>query len=335
MLKADLHKQKDLFILDLADVVPKDDLMTMEKPVFSLSKRPDQRTLTYETKESKLTIQPTTEGLPTIFDKDVLIFVTSQLMAAKERGQSIGKRVAFSAREFMISTNRDTGGASYKRLLAAFQRLRGTTFTHEYELDGQPKTRVFGFVDEAGFVFKKNDKSRSGKRVDYCEVVLSDWLMEAIEHNEVLSISPDYFRLSRPLERRLYEIARKHCGKADGWKISLAKLQEKTGSNSSLKRFRFNLKQVIEADDIPFYEFQIDDRDMVNVRPRKRRIEVRPDAKLKLETIERLKEICIEKRLDYETKLDDWVRFQKANKAPTKNADGSALAYFKKAKSLA
>jgi len=30
-------------------------------------------------------------------------------------------------------------------------------------------------------------------------------------------ISNDYFRLRRPLERRLYEIARKHCGNWE-WK---------------------------------------------------------------------------------------------------------------------
>ena len=36
--------------------------------------------------------------------------------------------------------------------------------------------------------------------------------MRAIESNEVVTISNDYFRLRRPLERRLYEIGRKHCG---------------------------------------------------------------------------------------------------------------------------
>jgi len=50
-------------------------------------------------------------------------------MHKKNRGEKIGKRVRFSARELMIATNRRTDDKSYKRLEAAFQRLVGTTFT--------------------------------------------------------------------------------------------------------------------------------------------------------------------------------------------------------------
>ena len=70
--------------------------------------------------------------------------------------------------------------------------------------------------------------------------------MRAIEANDVITISNDYFRLRRPLERRLYEIGRKHCGSQPKWQIGLAKLQEKTGSNAPLKKFRLNIRQIIE-----------------------------------------------------------------------------------------
>ena len=42
------HPQKDFFVLDIADVVPKDDTATMEHPVFSLATRPDMRELSYK-----------------------------------------------------------------------------------------------------------------------------------------------------------------------------------------------------------------------------------------------------------------------------------------------
>ena len=50
----DRHPQKDFFILDIADVVPKDDTASMEHPLFSLATKPDMRHLLYETGDSRL-----------------------------------------------------------------------------------------------------------------------------------------------------------------------------------------------------------------------------------------------------------------------------------------
>jgi plasmid replication initiation protein len=60
-------------------------------------------------------------------------------------------------------------------------------------------------------------------------VTLSDWVFNAINAREVLTLHRNYFRLRKPLERRLYEIARKHCGQAREWRIGLAKLKVKCG----------------------------------------------------------------------------------------------------------
>ena len=57
---------------------------------------------------------------------------------------------------------------------------------------------------------------------------LSDWVFNAVGQHEVLTLHRDYFRLRKPLERRMYELARKHCGKQDEWAISLDLLRKKT-----------------------------------------------------------------------------------------------------------
>lgn len=44
------------------------------------------------------------------------------------------------------------------------------------------------------------------------EVALSKWLYNAVQAYEVLTIYRGYFRLQKPLQQRLYELARKHCG---------------------------------------------------------------------------------------------------------------------------
>ena len=95
--------------------------------------------------------------------------------------------------------------------------------------------------------------------------------MRAIEGDEVVTISNDYFRLRRPLERRIYEIARKHCGNQKRWQIGLAKLQQKTGSNAPLKKFRLNIRQIIADDHLPFYQLELTDNDLVIFKPRSKR----------------------------------------------------------------
>ena len=58
---------------------------------------------------------------------------------------------------------------------------------------------------------------------------LSDWVFNAIRAREILTLHRDYFRLRKPIERRVYEIARKHCGQQDEWKIGLVTLLKKIG----------------------------------------------------------------------------------------------------------
>lgn len=327
------HPQQDFFVLDIADVVPKDDTASMEHPMFSLATKPDMRHLEYHSGDSMLKIEPSGRGLPTIFDKDILIFCISQLMHLKNQGKPYGKRVRFSARELLMATNRPTNNLGYSRLEAAFLRLRGTNFITNIKTGGRRETRVFGMIDEGGFVYKDD----GGFRLDYCEVVLSDWMMRAIESNEVVTLSRDYFRLRRPLERRLYEIARKHCGSQKRWQIGLDKLQAKTGSNAPLKRFRLNLRQIIEDDETPFYRFSLDDNDLVTVRPRQAAPALDAPLRIKSDTEKKARAIAREKGLDYYAAEQDWREFAQAQTAkgmPPKSPDGSFIGWLKKRPSL-
>lgn len=102
----------------------------------------------------------------------------------------------------------------------------------------------FGIIDNWRIVLK----SKTDERMVAVEVTLSEWLYNAVQAFEVLTIHPDYFRLRKPLARRLYALARKHCGYQAQWVISLALLKDKAGSKSSLKEFR-RAAQAIQADD--------------------------------------------------------------------------------------
>lgn len=332
-LLPDRHPQKDFFILDISDVVPKDDMASMEHPLFSLATKPDMRHLEYRNGENLLKIIPSGLGLPTIKDKDILIFCISQLMQKKNRGEKIGKRVRFSARELMMATNRNTDGREYKRLERAFQRLQGTQFKTNIRTGDKKEVRIFSLIDEGGYVMKKEGEWR----LDYCEIVLSNWFMRAIEANEVISISSDYFRLRRPLERRLYEICRKHCGTQSKWHIGLEKLQTKTGSNAPLKRFRLNLRQIIADDHTPFYKLELTKDDLVIVRPRAPKTTIAPNIALPEWAEEQAREVARGKGWDYYVIRSNWLAFAKEETAkgnPPKSAGAAFVAYCKKQSSL-
>ena len=98
------------------------------------------------------------------------------------------------------------------------------------------------------------------------EVTLSRWLYNAVHAFEVLTIHPDYFRLRKPLARRLYEIARKHCGHQPCWRIGLELLQKKTGSRSSLREFRRALRAIEHDKSMPQYEITLEDGDIVSFK---------------------------------------------------------------------
>ena len=74
-----------------------------------------------------------------------------------------------------------------------------------------------------------------------------------------MTINSDYFRLRKPIERRLYELARKHCGDQASFVIGVQLLQEKCGSKSALFEFRRALREIILADTLPDYRIALDD----------------------------------------------------------------------------
>jgi plasmid replication initiation protein len=53
---------------------------------------------------------------PSLIDKDILIFVISQLIAHKNKGQETEDTSLFSMHEMCIAINRHIGGDNYKRI---------------------------------------------------------------------------------------------------------------------------------------------------------------------------------------------------------------------------
>src|ERR1700684_1538457 len=119
------HPVRDFFVLDILDVTPRSDIASMAHPIFSLSTKPETRILRYKQEDTIVEIHPSTKGLATIYDKDVLIYCISKLMHRKNNGEAIGPVVRITTHDLLVSTNRNTGGISYERLEDTLDRLAG------------------------------------------------------------------------------------------------------------------------------------------------------------------------------------------------------------------
>ena len=246
----------------MLDAIPKDDMASMEHPIFSLSTRPDTRLQRYEHKNAVVEIAPSVKGLATIYDKDILIYCISQLMAKKNAGHPLAQTLHLNAHELLVWTNRETSGDAYRRLKDAFERLSGTRITTNLKANGVEMTEGFGLIDSWRVV----RETRSG-RMSELKVRLSDWVYKIIEGSEVLTLSRDYFRLRKPIERRIYELARKHCGEQEEWKISLDLLHKKTGASSHAREFKSMVRAIAEENHLPDYQVALEN-EMVLFRNR-------------------------------------------------------------------
>jgi plasmid replication initiation protein len=269
------HPTGDFFICDVLGAIPKDDMATMEHPVFTLATRPDRRILRYAHGPATIEITPSLKGLATIHDKDILIFCISQLMAALNAGRPTSPVLHLKAHDLLVATNRETSGDGYRRLREAFERLSGTRIVTNIATGGVESTRGFGLID----AWEILRKTRGGRMI-HVTVTLSDWMYRSVVSKSVLTLHRDYFRLRKPLERRVYEIARKHCGRQAEWRIGLDTLLKKSGSTSPRRVFRRMIREIAVEDHLPDYALALDDADILVVTARDRLTEAGGGAPL-------------------------------------------------------
>ena len=248
--------QVDLFLDTIVDAPIKDERALMEFPFFSLQKQARKQPLVYDDGTVRIEVSPGPKGMATIWDKDILIYLASILNDRVERGEEPSHTIRFAAYDFLKLTGRGTGKRAYELFLDALRRLRSTTIETTIEAAGQTERRGFGWV-ETWRVLER--ESASGKSVMAgVEVTLNDWMFRSIvEDQRVLTINRDYFQLTRGLDRRLYELARKHVGNQPEWYVSLGRLYEKCGSMDTLRKFKMRIRAIGEEDQLPDYGLKV------------------------------------------------------------------------------
>lgn len=314
----DRQSGNDFFLCDFLGAIPKDDMGSMEHPMFSLATRPDLRVLRYDHNGTQIEVTPSVRGLATIHDKDIVIYCISQLMAALNAGRSISRVVQMRAHDMLMATNRETSGDGYQRLRDALERLAGTRITTNFTTGGMEVTSGFGLIESWQIL-----RRTKGGRMVSVSVTLSEWLFRAVLSKSVLTLSRDYFRLRKPLERRIYELARKHCGRQDSWRISVEVLLKKSGSASPRRVFRKMLRDMIAADHLPDYTMAEEPGDIIRFSLRDGVVEHLPAPPLKADTLDQGRAIM--PGWDIHALVAEWEGIWQASGSPRLRAPDRAF----------
>ena len=185
--------QLDLFIATGRAASPKDELATMEHPVYAIEDG-DQRILSYEHNGQTLEVTPSVKGRATIHDKDIVLCCVSKLVDAINHGEAVSRTVSITAHDLLKFTNRSTSGRGYYLLEQALDRLAGTRIKTSLAT-GKParrRTKAFGLIDAYEAVTRGPEN-----RLEELRITLSEFTFDAALALEVLSIDPDYFKLRK------------------------------------------------------------------------------------------------------------------------------------------
>ncbi len=248
-------QQLDLFVGAGGDIAARDAQDLMSWPFFSLAKSKRVKPIDFRMGEVSILVEATAEhGMATIWDADVLIWVASQIVEARDAGRATSRLIAATPHEILTFTRRGTGKASYERLKAALDRLQSTSVATSIRQAGARRRHRFSWINEW------RERLDSNGRALGIEMIVPDWFYEGVlDRALVLTIDPEYFALTGGLERWLYRIARKHGGKQEnGWSFELAHLHRKSGALSPLKRFAFEMRAIVSRQPLPGYTLTLD-----------------------------------------------------------------------------
>lgn len=239
----------------------------MAYPFFDLDKRALKSRIEFEDPELgvKIAVRAADgSGVPTIYDKDLVLYVATVIAQRMDDGRLNGtdedRVVNFSVHDFLRVAGRSTDARSYERFKAMLDRLTSSTISTNIEVTIDDETigtdGWFEWFERTGTGIRYRT-SGGKKRISHVRVTVGKWLFNAIvKDRKILTYAKAYFDLE-PIPRRLYDLARVHVGNQDRWQIRLPKLQARIGDRGRLTHFLSALIKLEAEDPLPEYRFRI------------------------------------------------------------------------------
>src|SRR5262245_37305564 len=133
--------QPDLFAANFADIPIRDQRDTMERPFFSLAKKPRLTPIEYHVGDVWVEVTANPKfGMATIWDADILSWAATQVTEAVDRGLSPDRTIRFHPYNLLKAVRRPVGGDHYRRLREALDRLTHTAVRTNIRAEGKKKS---------------------------------------------------------------------------------------------------------------------------------------------------------------------------------------------------
>jgi plasmid replication initiation protein len=231
----------------------RDVMELMEVPFVALSKNRTEP-INYESPDGTVKVKiscHTGHYLVSIYDWDIVLFIASKMQEIINSGEDIPPRTIIIQRNKLLKEiNRHDGKKEEKDLKASLSRLKLTGIETTIRNEDGRYDAGFGFIDSWGYTDRKDIKE--------IKITLSQWLYDGIcRKGSLLKVRPEYFKITSGFEKFLYRTARKHVGtQNESWTFSIETLHEKSGSEREFRKFKYDLKKVVSANNIPGYALE-------------------------------------------------------------------------------
>jgi plasmid replication initiation protein len=288
--------QLSFFVPAIFDAPIKDDVNLMDVAPFSLSKNMRLGVISYELKDSLITVEGGAEvGLATVFDYDIFLNMVSYLAEEVRRyrlDEEKGLRPTLppkiyrpSAAHILKFCRRRSGGRQYEEVEEALQRLAKTTIKVVNLTRGKRRQ-----VDSRPLIgeYRVVSRTESG-RIEEIEITIPDWVYLSVAGSEkvlpLLTLNPDYFLISSGLGRFVYRLARKAAGKGEA-RYAVRELHKRSGSSQEFRFFLRDLRELVtrtQAFPMPDYDLMLlagKDGPILHMRRRADLPGVQPEAPL-------------------------------------------------------
>ena len=150
---------------------PCDLQMLMAYPFFSLAKTPRATPIRFQAGRVTTHVAGTlAHGMATIWDADVLLWVTSQIVGARNAGLPTSRLVAARPYDILTYIGRGTSRHDYERLRGALDRLQSTSVATSLRQADAQRLHRFSWLNEWRGGFDLHGKPLG------VELILPDWL---------------------------------------------------------------------------------------------------------------------------------------------------------------
>lgn len=246
-------QKKKTAVIHYSDKHLRDVIDLMEFPFVALSKnRINPIVYESEDKTQKIVISGHRgHFLASIYDWDIILVVAGKIQEILNSGSDIpSRKITIPRHELLKALHREGGRKQQKDLEKSLARLQLTGINTTINNKDGRYVEGFGFIESWRYAERKSD--REAKII---QITLSEWLYElCCVQGSLLKSNSLYFDITSGLQKFLYRTARKHAGQnMDGWKFSLEKLYEKSGSEGNIRKFKSRIKAAVIENSLPDY----------------------------------------------------------------------------------